>query len=193
MRHLLAIAFPQYFAWGEFVTLDDLLSICLQTPNITLLSTLTCQHSHSTVLHSNHTCLISSTHLNGQSIQAWLTHSEETSYPPCQTCQSATTRQFQLSTATPLLVFEFPGQSAFIDDAITLNLANQVIQYKLKGIIYYGDNHFTSRIISDDRLVWYHDGMTTGSCLLHEGPLPTIPNLMLCKNKDACAAIYSSL
>ena len=93
----------------------------------------------------------------------------------------------------PLLVFEFPGQSAFIDDAITLNLANQVIQYKLKGIIYYGDNHFTSRIISDDCLVWYHDGMTTGSCLLHKGPLPTIPNLMLCKNKDACAAIYSSL
>jgi len=30
----------------------------------------------------------------------------------------------------------------------------------VRGLIYYGDFHFTSHIIGTDGIVWYHDGMT---------------------------------
>jgi hypothetical protein len=29
--------------------------------------------------------------------------------------------------------------------------------YNLKGIVYYGNNHYTSYIVSEDNTVWYHD------------------------------------
>ncbi|KAF8224592.1 hypothetical protein L208DRAFT_1198765, partial [Tricholoma matsutake] len=38
----------------------------------------------------------------------------------------------------------------------------------LKGVVYSGEFHFTSQIISDKN-VWYHDGMTTKSKCWDEG------------------------
>src|ERR1700685_2280705 len=38
-----------------------------------------------------------------------------------------------------------------------------------EGLIYYGHFYFTSCIIGTDSIVWYHDGMTTGSSCENEG------------------------
>ncbi|KAI0788943.1 hypothetical protein BC629DRAFT_1273008, partial [Irpex lacteus] len=45
--------------------------------------------------------------------------------------------------------------------------------YKLIGIIYYGNNHFTSRIISNSGDIWYHDGIETQSQCQYEGNIAT--------------------
>ena len=41
-------------------------------------------------------------------------------------------------------------------------------QYKLHGIIYFSGEHFTSRIITSNGMVWFHDGIFTGSSLAYE-------------------------
>ena len=36
-------------------------------------------------------------------------------------------------------------------------------EYKLKGAIYFGNNHFTCRLIDNNGMIWFHDGITTGN------------------------------
>ncbi|KAJ6512378.1 hypothetical protein DFH09DRAFT_941468 [Mycena vulgaris] len=38
----------------------------------------------------------------------------------------------------------------------------------LRGIIYYGGVHFTSRIMGLDGRIWYHDGIETGRAHIDE-------------------------
>ena len=39
----------------------------------------------------------------------------------------------------------------------------------LRGVVYYGNHHYTSRIIDIDRNVWFNDGMTTGRSSQSQG------------------------
>ena len=36
-------------------------------------------------------------------------------------------------------------------------------EYKLKGAIYFGNNHFTCRLIDHNEVIWFHDGIATGN------------------------------
>ena len=49
--------------------------------------------------------------------------------------------------------------------------------YKLCGIVYFGDSHFTARVIYNNGMIWFHDGLETGHTLLYEGTvaLKTVP------------------
>ena len=52
----------------------------------------------------------------------------------------------------------------FVQDSETVIL-------DVRGLIYHGDFHFTSRIIGNDTKVWHRDRMTTGSTFENEGDL----------------------
>jgi hypothetical protein len=43
------------------------------------------------------------------------------------------------------------------------------VRYNLRGIIYYENQHFTSRFVTGTGMIWFHDGMLTGSSLIYEG------------------------
>ncbi|KAA1479906.1 hypothetical protein DENSPDRAFT_744402, partial [Dentipellis sp. KUC8613] len=62
--------------------------------------------------------------------------------------------------------------------------------YKLKGIIYLGGNHFTSRIVGNQGEVWYHDGITTKEKCFHEGKINTIEDIHFAKDRRSCMIIY---
>ena len=57
------------------------------------------------------------------------------------------------------------------------------IVLKVRGLIYHGDFHFTSCMIGTDEIVWYHDGMTTGSTCENEGDFDKFSNKKMMKNK----------
>jgi len=48
---------------------------------------------------------------------------------------------------------------------------NNDYQYILRGIIYFGVDHFTSHIITDQTLIWYHGGMETAADVEYEGTI----------------------
>ena len=63
----------------------------------------------------------------------------------------------------------------------------------LKGIVYYGEYHFTSRIITKDGKIWFNDGIETGGKSIEEGHLSTMTdeNLRKCKGKDLVLTVYA--
>ena len=90
----------------------------------------------------------------------------------------------------PFDCFEFPAENTEINPNLIIPVNGEQREYILKGITYFGQNHFTSCIISNEKVVWYHDGMTTGPTMEHQGPLHSIPDLTICKGRQACIAIY---
>ena len=61
-----------------------------------------------------------------------------------------------------------------IDWNLNYNINNVLFQFKLAGVVYGGQNHFVCRVIDDKGMVWYHDGIATGSSCLREGQLTDI-------------------
>ncbi|KAJ7823110.1 hypothetical protein B0H13DRAFT_1659253 [Mycena leptocephala] len=52
---------------------------------------------------------------------------------------------------------------------------------RLRGIIYGGQGHFTSRFVDVHGYMWFHDGITTGSTCLPEANLLSVSDpLSLC-------------
>ncbi|KAF8583875.1 hypothetical protein K439DRAFT_1347478 [Ramaria rubella] len=50
------------------------------------------------------------------------------------------------------------------------------IQLNLVGLIYFGSDHFTARIIDHQGHIWFHDRIATGRTCVYEGPLNEISN-----------------
>ena len=60
------------------------------------------------------------------------------------------------------------------------------------GIIYLEGFHFTARVITLGKKVWYHDGQTTGNQVNYEGNLDDFSEMGLykCNDRIAVAIIY---
>ena len=65
----------------------------------------------------------------------------------------------------------------------------------MRGIVYHGENHFTSRIISPEGNIWFHDGISTGSTCEHDGHLRTTTDRALykCKGRELVLAVYAQV
>jgi hypothetical protein len=77
-----------------------------------------------------------------------------------------------------------------LDPTFTIFINNTENSYKLCGIIYFGDAHFTACVIYNQNMIWFHDGITTGQKLIYEGLLHDNFPLNQCRSKEAIAAIY---
>ena len=51
--------------------------------------------------------------------------------------------------------------------------------YRLCGLIYYKDFHFTCRIISPNGSIWYNDGIQTGSSSRYEAHIDSMHSELL--------------
>ena len=62
---------------------------------------------------------------------------------------------------------------------------------QLKGMVYHGDFHFTSCIVSSDGAVWFNDAMTTRRQCEEDGDLETMSSrkLMKCRGRKLVLAI----
>ncbi|TFK45358.1 hypothetical protein OE88DRAFT_1640016 [Heliocybe sulcata] len=62
----------------------------------------------------------------------------------------------------------------------------------LRGIVYFGEFHFTCRFITKSRDVYFNDGAQTGRQCILEGNLDNmdIYNLLTCRGKSASLALY---
>ncbi|KAF8226148.1 hypothetical protein L208DRAFT_1303303, partial [Tricholoma matsutake] len=57
--------------------------------------------------------------------------------------------------------------------------------YSLHGIIYFTGEHFTAHVIMCTGMVWFHDGIFTGSSLVYEtADVTSVPT------ENAITAIY---
>ncbi|KIL56950.1 hypothetical protein M378DRAFT_61682, partial [Amanita muscaria Koide BX008] len=173
-RRLLKIS-PTQFAWGHFTALHHVLQYLLTTPSVTVESHLQCSEEHVTdiSIHSNNTCCMVSAGATSvhTSIEQWMRNFREETHHKCTTCEKHIHVNFSFRYPLPLIAFDFTGQKPKIDSKINVNINGTDVQYKLRGIIYFGDNHFTSRIVSESGMTWFHDGIATGVSVIYEGDI----------------------
>ena len=69
----------------------------------------------------------------------------------------------------------------------------ETVALDIRGLIYHGDFHFTSRIIGTDGMVWYHDGITTRSSCENEGDFTKFSskNLLKYRGKNLILVVYA--
>ena len=197
LRHLLAEKHGNHFTWGHYTSLYDLMDYTLQTPFTVGQSSLVCANAHAIntpgATITTGSCLVSSAFSNSHSIQHLMSNfGHETSHT-CPFCGTAVKQVFRLMRRIPLLIIDLSNKSLHIDHRIEIDIINIKQSYSLRGILYYGGNHFTSRFISYDEIVWFHDGMTTNRKMEKEGKLDSNINLLLRQEMHACAAIYEAL
>ena len=93
-----------------------------------------------------------------------------------------------------IVVLEYPMQKIKTSHSLELFTSNSdKVKLKLKGIVYHGRYHFTSRIVTADQQVWYYNGITTGQTCIQDGILANITEdrIKRCKNRDLVLAIYA--
>jgi len=95
--------------------------------------------------------------------------------------------------APNVLIFEINSRNIKVSK--NLKFEGETVVLDVRGLIYHGNSHFTSCIIGTDGIVWYHDGMTTGSSCENEGDFDKLSsrNLLKCKGKELILFVYAGV
>ena len=103
-----------------------------------------------------------------KSTSHWLCSLEHETHKKCPDCSCALKQLMSFKSPPNVLVFEINSQNMKISNTLTFVQDNETVVLDVRGLIYYGNFHYTSHIIGNDNNVWYHNGMTTGSTCENE-------------------------
>ena len=78
-----------------------------------------------------------------------------------------------------------------INKYLEFDVSASVKKYFLKGIIYSNGDHFTTRLVDKNLIVWYHDGQVTGSLCRKEQSLMHLDDLVPLKVHGRYKAIMA--
>ena len=78
---------------------------------------------------------------------------------------------------------------SLLESVVITMVKGDNMTYNLRGVIYYLDNHFTSRFISESCRVWFHNGISTGRQMVPEGSIGDT-DLWTCQSRIAICAVY---
>jgi len=194
IRRALEVDNPNYFRFGGFTSLLVLWDHILRTPQTVEITYTQCENRHRIHTHDGH----SGAYSIGTNPNRFTTMSQcfmgEPELAPrnCRRCSENMFIYHEWVSAKPLLVLEFAGHEIQIDKNTIVKINNVEYSYSLSGIIYYGSDHFTSRIILEDGQIWFHDGITTGQTTIYDGSIVlNCPELYTCRGKRASIALYS--
>ena len=195
IRRSLEIEEPDYFRFGGFTCLMTLWDHILRTPQIVRKTYYQCENEHRDRVRCEYSaaCGIGVNPNHCISLSQWMFPQPELSPRSCSSCTEVLFIYHEYMSAQPLLALEFAGHRLKIDNQISIMIENTTEHiYNLVGIIYYGDDHFTARIISEDEQIWFHDGITTKHTTQYDGSLTlNCPELYTCRGKRASLALYS--
>jgi len=92
-----------------------------------------------------------------------------------------------------VLILDYSNYNIHTSNKLEFIKNDKVTTLYLRGIVYLGGFHFTSRIIREDGQVWYHDGRETGKTCINEGYLSdmTYDQLRKCKGRTLTLAVYT--
>src|ERR1700692_3500762 len=123
----------------------------------------------------------------------WLGSLEHETHERCPQCFSAMMQPISFKSAPNVLIFEINSRNIKLKNTLKFEQEGETVVLDVRGLIYHGDFHFTSRIIGTDGIVWYHDGMTTGSSCENEGDFDKLSSktLLQRKGKKLILVVYA--
>jgi len=107
----------------------------------------------------------------------------------CNKCDGAIRREICFNDIPKIFVFHLPHSTVKINPK--MKIGGKV--FRLRGIVYHGEYHYTARVISVNQNVWFHDGMNTGNSTLPQGLLDKsfMSELNKCSGKSVELIVYS--
>jgi hypothetical protein len=107
----------------------------------------------------------------------------------CPECDGPMLKNTYIDDAPKLLILHIPYTDVKINQKIKFGGETMF----LRGVVYYGSNHYTSRIIDIDRNVWFHDGMTLGSGSQSQGSAAKVKSKYFnkCNRKNVALLVYA--
>ncbi|KAJ7029491.1 hypothetical protein C8F04DRAFT_962811 [Mycena alexandri] len=135
----------------------------------------------------------------GVSMQQWVNTYLTRGRSRCRRCTSMgirmrMTMQTKIISVPSIMVFDILHDRLLFNEYLIFDLDNMRVRLRLRGIIYGGQGHFTSRFIDRRGGMWFHDGITTGNRCLQEIGYRTVPDLVSlhrCGEKKAVAVVYA--
>ncbi|KAF8873468.1 hypothetical protein BD779DRAFT_1652008 [Infundibulicybe gibba] len=180
IRRRLNHSAPHMFQWGELTSVNAILNYVLATENPVLSSAMKCPRGHliDRRVAALRNCLIDGviTHC-GSSTE---TGFDIRSGSKCSTCDTLLIRSYSYVDHPPLLAWDITGCDGDLGRLrrhMAVMVEGQRLIYELRGVIYYGNNHFTMSYITRAGYVWHHDGLGTGRVLVNKGQLVDIASL----------------
>jgi hypothetical protein len=128
-----------------------------------------------------------------KSTSHWLGSLEHETHEKCPHCLSTLRQPIGFKSIPSLLVFEINSRNIKISKTLKFVQHDETAVLDVRGLIYHGDFHFTSRIVGNDGNVWYHDGITTGSACENEGDIEKFSSkkLLRCRGKQLVLVVYA--
>ena len=114
----------------------------------------------------------------------------------CHRCQVQLERFREFMTPPDIILLDISKWPLVICPVVKVPFADdQRVSLPLRGIVYHGSNHFTSRIIAKDGTIFEHDGTQANGMLVENGNLKLIDLDLLEKLKSSTAnlAVYSTI
>jgi len=123
----------------------------------------------------------------------WLGSLQHETHERCPQFFSAMIQPISFKTSPSMLVFEINTRNIKVSKTLKFEQEGRTVVLDVRGLIYYGGFHFTSRIIGTDGVAWYHDGMTTGSNCENDGDFDKFPfnDLLNCRGKKLILVVYA--
>ena len=191
MRRSLQRADPVAFPWGGYTGIQYILDYLLGTHRSVTSSSVRCPNEHplNRADQVASSCQIPILH-QCTNIQAFVDNQSIECASHCLVCHSHVIRRHIFEHTPAVIAFDLSQNPISLLESIVITTVNgDRMTYKLRGVMYHMDNHFTSRIISESGLVWYHDGILTGRQTVREGKICDI-ELGTCQTGRATCAIY---
>jgi hypothetical protein len=109
----------------------------------------------------------------------------------CVHCDSSLHMQTEFNpTMPPLIVLSLTQGNLKVTPTIEVSKNGRREKYHLKGIIYHGGYHFNARIVTSEKVVWYHDGITTANKCKYEGKLCDLCDIRDADGRKISTVIY---
>jgi len=87
----------------------------------------------------------------------------------CRVCNNPYTQITDYIDLPQIIAFELRDKSTVLDSIVSVKQPTGDFNYRLAGIIYFGDMHFVAHIVRWDGQIWFPDGITTHHNLIYEG------------------------
>lgn len=100
-------------------------------------------------------------------------------------CMSKVVHSFSFASHLPLLCIKLWQIPHLLDSILHIDARGLVQWCKLHGVIYFLGEHFTSRVITSNGMVWFHDRLFTGNSLVYK--FVDISSIRL---EDSTLAVY---
>ena len=94
-----------------------------------------------------------------KSTRCWVRALKHEPHERCPECFSAMMQPISFMSAQNVLIFEINSRNIKVSKTLKFEQEGETVVLYVKDLIYHGDFHFTSCIIGNDGIIWYHDGM----------------------------------